>query len=474
MIEALRDIGYSLETAVSDILDNSITAGADLVDIRFGWEGLEPWIAIADNGIGMSLDGMLDAMRPGSKNPKEQRSRNDLGRFGLGLKTASFSQCRRLTVISRLDGNTSALAWDLDQVSETDEWLLQRLTPEEQALLPMDVGIAFTGTIVLWQKLDRLDLGAAGSAAQSALNERIGSVRSSLSLVFHRYLEGEHGKNKISVRINNLPLEPFDPFNAKCLATQHLLPESVAIAGETIHIQPFVLPHHTKVAPGEYERLAGAEGYLRSQGFYVYRNRRLIVHGTWFRLARQEELTKLARVRIDIPNTLDHHWSIDVKKSRAQPPRVVRQKMKQVIERIRDSARRPYTKRAVIVAERTTTQIWSRKVSNTSVNYSVNSSHPIIQELRLNLEVTQRKQLDAILNLVAEYFPATLFFSDYAANPNALEKSDSDERLLEECIRMLASANPELDADQLRSLLKSMEPFASKPERIDQMTSLIR
>ena len=99
MIETFRAIGYSIEAAVADIIDNSISARAKNIWINFEWEGSETWLAVKDDGSGMNNDELVQAMRPDSKNPLDDRSTKDLGRFGLGLKTASFSQCRLLSVI---------------------------------------------------------------------------------------------------------------------------------------------------------------------------------------------------------------------------------------------------------------------------------------------------------------------------------------------------------------------------------------
>ncbi len=125
LIESLRSIGYDLPTAVADIIDNSLTASARQVDIVFHWAGANSWICILDDGIGMPDRKLFEAMRPGSQNPLQTRSSNDLGRFGLGLKTASFSQARRLTVITKTTrGSIAVREWDLDYVEREDEWRL--------------------------------------------------------------------------------------------------------------------------------------------------------------------------------------------------------------------------------------------------------------------------------------------------------------------------------------------------------------
>lgn len=467
LIEALRDIGYSLEAAVADILDNSVTAGARQIEIRYGWDGTEPWIAVVDDGAGMALDELVEAMRPGSRDPRDARARGDLGRFGLGLKTASFSQCRCLTVVTRQAGQLFARRWDLDEVSARDDWILLTVDNNEVGLLPAVAMLGERGTYVLWQKLDRLDLGTFGNRSHEILNERAASIRRHLSLVFHRYLAGEPGLTKVIVRVNGEPIDPFDPFNSRNPATIQLPEERVDVEGGTVSIQPFILPHHTKVSPEEYERLAGEEGYLRGQGFYVYRNRRLIRHGTWFRLARQDELTKLARVRIDIPNTLDHPWTIDVRKSRANPPEAVRMRMRQVVERIRGSARRPYTHRGSLVVDRHAAPVWQRRVHNDKITYEINLEHPFLEDLHADLEESVRTRMSAAFRMIGSAFPAPMFFADFAADPKRADNTRPDESLLRELAGMMAVANPGMSPVEFRELLLKVEPFASWPNLIE-------
>lgn len=469
----MRDIGYSLESAVADILDNSITAAATLIDVRFGWDGAGAWLAVIDDGTGMNEDALLEAMRAGNRNPREHRARSDLGRFGLGLKTASFSQCRRLTVASKVAGRLVAAQWDLDRVSATDRWTLARLHEEALAQIPGVAELGPQGTVVVWQKLDRLDLGNTAEAGSARFNDHMNVVREHLGLVFHRFLSGEPGRKAVKIRINGQPVEPFDPFHAQCLATQRLHTEVVDIGGEEVRIEPYILPHHSKVPPNEYSRLAGPEGYLRNQGFYVYRNRRLIIWGTWFRMARQEELTKLARVKVDIPNTLDHLWGIDVRKARAYPPEEVRQRMRQILERIRGDAKRPYTRRGTVLVDRSVQPVWVRRVFNDRVQYEVSEEHPLISDLRDDLDAPARARLDGILRMIGAAFPAAAFYSDYAGNPKGLQEDEPDGALLLALARMFAAANPGLPAEQLRTMLLSVDPFARWPARVDELISRI-
>ncbi|MEA2095703.1 MAG: ATP-binding protein, partial [Candidatus Cloacimonadota bacterium] len=320
LVQSLRDIGYSMESAIADVIDNSITAEAKNIHVNFAWNDGNPWIAVSDDGHGMTSAELTDAMRLGSKSPLEERNHNDLGRFGLGLKTASFSQCRQLTLVSSKSGMLSCREWDLDLIKEdpASGWRLKVLVdPEMQQnkhianLLPF---IHHRGTIVLWRKLDRYD------GLEKKINSLVERTRKHLEMIFHRFLLPSRGKKRINISLNNDHLVAFNPFNPLHPATQELPEQSIHVEGQSVKVQPYVLPHYNKISRDEYEKYSGAGGYLQNQGFYVYRNRRLIIKGTWFRLIKKEELTKLLRVQIDIPNSLDHLWKIDVKKSHASPP----------------------------------------------------------------------------------------------------------------------------------------------------------
>lgn len=469
MIEAMRDIGYSLESAVADIIDNSITARASQVDVRFGWHDGRPWIGIIDDGNGMSRDALREALRPGTRNPLESRSKDDLGRFGLGLKTASFSQCRRLTVVSRQDEIESAGQWDLDYVAKTDKWTLLRPSEADVARLPCIDELGARGTLVLWEAIDRIEFDGHDERGHQQLNEQMALVTEHIGRIFHRFISGEKALSKISMRVNRAEVEAFDPFNERNPATQLLQEERVVTRTGDVLMQAYVLPHHSKVSQQEYQRMAGVEGYLRNQGFYVYRNRRLIIWGTWFRLAPQEELSKLARVKVDIPNTQDHLWAIDVRKSRAKPPAAIRIRMKQIVERIRSSAKRPYTHRGVTVAAGTTAAVWQRRAFNDSLRYEVNPDHPLVADLRSDLDGEARARFDAILKMVGEAFPAAVFFSDYATNPRALEPATCDVGSLVALARLVAAANAGIDQRELSDLLRGIEPFVSWPKEIDRV-----
>ncbi len=472
-IEALRDIGYSLKSAVADIIDNSISASASKIELFFEWKGKDSSIAIIDDGDGMSAAELIEAMRPSNVNPLESRDRNDLGRFGLGMKTASFSQCRKLTVISRRNGSVSGCCWDLDYVAEKDEWLLRQLSDDQIEDTAGSLITGDSGTLVLWENLDRL-IDRTGTGIEANLYEKMDSVRKHLELVFHRYLKGEPGKKPIAMSINGEHLKPFDPFNSLHPATQHLQDEILELAGETIRIQPYILPHHSKISPADYEYYGGEGGYLRTQGFYVYRNSRLLISGTWFRLARQRELTKLARVKIDLPNSLDHLWEIDVRKSKATPPEIIRQRLKKVIDRITGGSTRIYTTRGRRLTSEGLNTVWIRKAGHGKIKYSINRDHPLLKNHISELNGQARSRFLDLLTLIEDQLPVDSIYSDVSGSPESLAENMIEEGKLLELAELFHSCMKAqgMAAGEIREQFEITEPFRNNLDRItDFLTS---
>ena len=215
-------------------------------------------------------------------------------------------------------------------------------------------------------------------------------ARSHLELVFHRFLSGDSGKRKIRIEMNNLPLEGFDPFHSQHPATIAGPQEIIRINNQRVSVQAFTLPHRSKVSATEWEHYARPEGYVKSQGFYVYRERRLIIDGTWFGLMRQSELTKLARVRIDMPNSLDEAWKIDVKKASAQLPPAVRTRLRRIIEPLGATSKRVYKSRGQKLVEENRFPVWSRLQNKNEIVYRINEEHPMVVELQSKLPPQSR------------------------------------------------------------------------------------
>ena len=460
LIESMRDIGYSLKTAVADVIDNSITAGAGKIELLADTDSDAPAMGILDDGTGMSKDELLEAMRPGTKSPLVERKEHDLGRFGLGLKTASFSQCRRLTVLTKKKGDVSCARWDLDLVAATDEWFIEWLPKTEE--IRWAEKLQGGGTLVIWQKLDRL-IDQNNTADRSNLVREIDETATHLELVFHRFLSGETGLKRVTMSLNERPLVPFDPFNSRHAATIHGPEEIFKLGNREIRIQPFTLPHHEKVTAKEWERYAGPEGYIKNQGFYVYREKRLIIHGTWFNLSRQTELAKLSRVRIDMPNGLDADWKIDVRKASALPPAPVRNRLRRIIEEFGSGSRRAYMTRGKRLASDNRLPVWVRSQDKNRIYHGVNAEHPAFRSFRERLSEEQKHEFMKLLVLVGAALPINTLFSDVSSNPEKVAAQPLDEHafasLVKTTYRTLKSGGT-TDED-IRLMMSSAEPFRS-------------
>lgn len=468
LIESTRAIGYSLEAAVADIIDNSIAANANRVDIFF-FPVDGAYIAILDNGNGMDEDGLDLAMQYGSKNPSDERDKKDLGRFGLGLKTASLSQCKCLSVITKQGGTIQGRRWDIDHVAEVGDWSLLVLDEEEMSAIPQyDSLMEYeTGTLVVWQKLDRLKAGEINF--ELALGRKIDSVREHLSLVYHRYLSGESGITKLKLSINGENVPPLDPF-LKSKSTQPMDDEVLVIRGQKIIVKPYILPHLSRMSSEEIKQLGGKDGLRKQQGFYVYRNKRLLVWGTWFRMMRQGDLSKLARIQVDIPNTLDELWTLDIKKSSALPPAEVRKNLEVIIDRIAERSKRTWTFRGKKEVSDTAIHVWNRmKNTQGGIYYEINRDHPMIKQMLLqdpNLE----KPLYSLLQQIERGLPLNQLYVDLNNDEQLRnEQTQGDDEIASALYSMLESSGTKDEKTALLEVIRGIEPFSAYPQVIEKI-----
>ena len=471
LIESLRDMGYSLRTALADVIDNSITAGAKNIQIIADTHVEFPAIGILDDGAGMSEQELYEAMRPGTMSPLESRSASDLGRFGLGLKTASFSQCRRLTVVTKKDSAISCATWDLDTVAERDIWVIE--IPDNPKVVRWSDRLNCNGTLIVWEKLDRL-VGLGSQEDRTDLVRQLDEARSHVEFVFHRYLS-DRGNRRIVISMNCSELQPFDPFNTNHPATQHHPKEPMFLNGSQIMIWPVTLPHHDKVTPDEWNIYAGPEGYFANQGFYLYRNRRLIVHGTWFRLATKLELTKLARVGIDIPNTLDAEWKIDVRKASAQPPAPVRKRLKSIINTICEPSQRTYKGHGTKLTEANRCPIWRRVKNKNSISYEIDEVHPVMAAFSNGLKPCKDREFKRILRLVASVFPLESLHIDVSVSPKDVKSpplSSKDLRLITTRMWDILHSRGQ-SPNEIQKLMRSTEPFQAQWEEASKLIAHI-
>lgn len=425
---SLRDLGYSLETAIADLTDNSISADATDIQIFCDLSRAAPVLVIADNGRGMTEAEVIAAMRHGATDPRKKRGPKDLGRFGLGLKTASFSQCRRLTVASTQRGERSGAEWNLAQVEDEDDWFIAVLDQEEVAAQPFFDTLGETGTLVIWRDLDRLFEDETGQKRDEIVNEKLAVVERHLSLVFHRFLAGEvKGRKRLAIRINGHPVAPFDPFCRKNAATQMLPEETVWVDDVAVVMQPYILPHHSRLTASEYDFYQDRSDFISNQGAYVYRNGRLVAWGDWFRLVPKGEATKLARVKIDFPNSLDEAWTIDIKKSRARPPHAVRERLRQIISQITARSVTVHRGRGQKLFQESQAPLWERYADHGGIRFAINAEHPLIASLGARLSAADAASLRVLLDSIVAALPVEMIYSDYSTHPREVSQATVDQ-----------------------------------------------
>lgn len=467
LMESTRAIGYTLESAIADIIDNSIAAGADKIEIHFNPYD-EPIIAIFDNGCGMNKDKLVSSMRYGTISAAEIRKDKDLGRFGLGMKTASLSQCRKLTVISKADNKINACRWDLDYIRNTGKWSLICLDYDEikKQIYVDELNKVNSGTIIIWQNFDKYNDNNINGT--EAVIEMMDNVNTHLSLVFHRYLEGEPGLKKIKISINENEIKPIDPF-LKNKSQQLSAPEKLKIDNEDIIVTPYLLPHLSSLSSEEIKMLGGDSGLRKNQGFYVYRNKRLLTWGTWFKLAKKEELNKLARVRIDIPNTLDSQWTLDIKKSRAFPPYSIRKNLRSITEKICGQSKRTWNFRGKRETDKSIEHIWEKILTRGGITYQINKFHPLVAEVMKDMNDSSK--FEDLIDMIDACIPINQIYSDLSSDRKINEENRN--KINEEAVKDLAAKILKNKEGEERNfyidLLEKSEPFNSYKEVINNL-----
>lgn len=448
LMESTRSIGYSLQSAIADIVDNSIVAKAKNVYIQFPRCNHE-YLSILDDGMGMTFDELLVAMMYGSKPISLAREDSDLGRFGLGLKMASLSQCRSLTVISKKNGNYSCATWDLDFIKYNKNWTIQLPSLEEigQFCEIENLQKLESGTLVLWEKLD-LMLQGINDVDSDVLKKNFVDVENHLSLVFHRYLNYfekiednciDKRRFSLNIECNGVRLTGIDPFISE-QSSLAFSPEQLPNTNE-ISITPWVLPFPNKIPQKVLKEIGDLQ---QNQGFYIYRNKRLVIKGSWFYLNRKAELSKLIRVQVDIPNSsiIDREWKLDIKKSSATLPESLKKYLKKTVENLTVRSKRTFTKRAKI--ENLQDGIWKRiETEEGKVSYEVNLDNEYVRMI-----VGKYPEIKLLLKLISTSLPDNSIYND--RTENIVINSDKEVELdeYEEYLKYL----PKDLADKIRGI----------------------
>lgn len=427
LLNGARSIGnYDLAAAFADLVDNSIAAKSQWVQIICNYNDGDPFVVVKDNGCGMNQPELIAAMRPASRDPNDVRQKDDLGRFGWGMKSASLSQARSLTVVSRKEKILSAAEWDLDNVNDW-EMTVYDGQESEKILDLVDIDApSENGTVVIWQKCDRI--GGDGSMSPSEFDALMVEAREKLSLIFHRYLE-KSNKRKLTIRLNAIEIVGHDPFFTDHLATQAHSIEKINLGDEgVISVQPFVLPHFSKLNRQEIISMDRVEGSTRNQGFYVYRNGRLIISGTWFGIFKHGDLSDLLRVKVDIPNTMDNFWKISIDKNDAKLPPSLKKRLKDILQGVRGKSTKVYNQRGTRTQKLEDMPVWSRLQKHGKVRYEINRSMTVVDTFVSGLSEVNAKRFEAVLSLVEQTLP-TVSISASLSQPDlsvVQEETDSE------------------------------------------------
>lgn len=468
VFEALRAFGYTPETSIADLVDNSIAARAKNVHIAFVWNDGDAYIVIKDDGEGMSEEALVDAMRLGSQSPVVERKKGDLGRFGLGLKTASIAQAREFSVVTSNETGKKTVVrrWDLDEVQNTGEWRLRNSLPS-QAL--DDISFSETGTAIVWTKCDRL-VGdpANGSQMTKAQFLRVAdTVSGHLAMTFHRFLESPR---RLRIYVNGSEVRPWDPFLTDNASTYSPGKEALPMHGHAIGVTPYVLPHKSKLAAEEHKRAAGIHGWNAHQGFYVYREDRLLVAGSWLGVGgMKEEHSKLARIALDIPVALDHMWQVDVRKSQVRPPASIVRDLERIGRTTKAKAQEVYRFRGKMEAAKSSQKFvfaWLQyKDRDNNISYRVNRENPVVRQA-LEAGPANAAQIEQLLRFVEETVPLTQIAVHLASSLESSQQPfEEDAKGLRELLqfsfdRMLTSGAA---GEQVLEVLAKTEPFSLHP-----------
>ena len=453
LAESVRNFGYNFNTAVSDIVDNSIAAGASQIRVSVEWHKGKPEVCIWDNGGGMSEAELSRNLVLGSSNPRMSREKSDLGRFGLGLKTASLAIARQLHVFSKKKGKPLGYrAWDLDVIEEAGKWLIANQSPDWYSQLPDNLKVKTSGTLVVWRNCDRL---LRLASTQKKLQEAGSDLIIHLSVYFGRFLAS---RPPLKITVNGTAVPAWNPIpkGSRSLKRQTI--------GD-ISVHPFVVPQRKDfINHADFDDAAGPKGWNAQQGFYVYRQNRLIVNGGWlqFKKMKLEEHAKQARIIVDIPNSVDLEWNIDVSKSKITlPAGAVRDLLESTARKTRKEAQESYRSKGKFVSRRVEPNrfLWLSDVaSGGEIRFRVNREHPIIKNA-LESYSGAKGQLYRVFSLLEKTLPIQTIQT--SANEGSIANEEIDFAEVLPIARKLFDAHREQGKTKKASMaaVLKVEPF---------------
>lgn len=463
LMNSMRSIGYNFKTAIADIIDNSISAKAKNIYINSPINDERIFISILDDGEGMDDFELFNAMKYGSN--KDSYDSNDLGRFGLGLKSASLSQCRVLTVASKKDKQVVAYQWNLDSVIENKERECLKLESHEINNIPNinQLQSQEQGTLVVWENFD-IGFKKSGGRIRDYLCDEIDDAESHIRLVFHRFLSNSF--KPLKIYINNMLLDPIDPFLEYHSKTDSQNPKEIDVNGSVVKVQPFILPHQTDLSNEDIEKLGGIDSLRNGQGFYVYRNGRLIIYGTWFKLSASNinnELYKYGRIKVDIPNTLDDMWEIDVKKQNATIPKSILNNLRKSVNSVCTRSKEKTSKRARLTLEKDDSKIWNKTLSRDNKDlFYINGDSEFIKRFLDEFDDKDKIKILHFIDVISSSLPYDDIYNSVCNKNNETKLDDKYvESIVLEGVAQFRNIKQitQLSDDKVFDLVCKYEPF---------------
>ena len=478
-IDSYRNIGYSIETAITDVIDNSIFAQATEIKVDMIWDpygSKEPFVRISDNGIGMTDEELHEAMRLACRSPLSVRDSRDLGRFGLGLKSASFSQCRRFTVISRIKEGIACKQWDIDQIKDKGFQLID-CTPSE---IGLDDSIPKgTGTTVVWQNMDHLNIPDELSPEKKdrLWTEILKKVYTHIQITYGDF------KNKITFLFNGNTIKLWSPFAIE--GVNITTDEEIPFVNGFVRVRTYILPKTMSVEDMNTATLGKSMNEM--QGFYVYRSNRLIKYGGWLDLQKMEnkEAFRLARIRLDIDNSMDDAWQIDVKKENAVCPPALVDKLVSYAKQARTDSRKIFRSKGRTLRRKAednkSTFLWTYGSKDGKAYYEINRTNPLIKAFNDGLDDDQQRSFQLLLKAIENHIPVMSILEtesvsggNYVENHPTFEITDKE---IADTFESLVESSTRCDGltlDEAIEFISSTEPFTSHTEIIDDVIRKIK
>lgn len=409
IIGTLSHSGYKIDTSIADLLDNSIAHNAHNIDIIFNFNdaNIDNWsVEIIDDGDGMDSQTLSNAFIMGERSLKDKRDSSDHGRYSVGMKTASIAQANYLLVVSKMRNKTfTAKAMDMDYLNDTKKWKGYDFDGNEEYAYVIEDH----GTNVTWKKIKFIDRTLPYDLAKKDLYSKMDLVSNYLGMVFHRFIED----GSLTINIQGRKIKAWNPFFQSNLKTKKV----DTYKDEWITTNTYILPSKEELNEDEFLEMSRGDS-LSHQGFYVYRNRRMILAGGWLNLKNCKPHQKLnsLRISIDFDSKLDEYFDVGFTKSTIDFPKNITDKLENIVKIGKQKASENLKQKARTHIKPGTTsksEIWITKNTNNKTVCDINLSHPLIKEYTKGMDP---KNINKLFKLIAGSIPTIFASSDYVEN----------------------------------------------------------